>query len=183
MYEFSDESFRYLSRYFAEKSYRNSKINDLLKILKISSSTFYDYFSNKECLYVDIVVKLKETVKDNINILSTHETSIKSILDYILYSQEANWLLDILCEHNSSSFILNKRIQQIELELRLYLVCGMFNAIGEKYTCSNDKYEWYAWIILKGIRRDAACGFINKTSYNEYVSFVEENITRMLDRI
>ena len=61
-------------RIFAEKGYHQTRIQDLLKAAGVSPGAFYNYFSNKEELFLELVREAGEALRE-----SVHEIRVKGI--------------------------------------------------------------------------------------------------------
>jgi len=53
-------------RIFAEKGYNDTRIQDLLKAAGVSPGAFYNYFSNKEELFLELVREAGESLRESV---------------------------------------------------------------------------------------------------------------------
>ncbi len=128
-------------RIFAEKGYSHTRIQDLLKAAGVSPGAFYNYFSNKEELFLELVREAGEALRESVQKIRVQGIKVGNqdelflvLIDSIRYffefvDQNRAGLLILFREQQTSNPIimdtLNLIISEIHRDLKKDIHTGI----------------------------------------------------------
>lgn len=154
-----DASLIKLAAFFADQTYSKASINDIAKLLKISTGSFYKTFGNKKSFYFKVIDYLKNQVLIELNHVRERNTDIFfETIKVFITSKNMQCLIGIINAHQSDDRNIIDFIKNIELAL--------FNEI-ESLIKNNDFYmeviiskkfylnafSFLVWSAIKGMNQ------------------------------
>ncbi|BBE30152.1 TetR family transcriptional regulator [Tepiditoga spiralis] len=142
---------------FSKYSFSNSSINRIIQVAKIPKGSFYQYFENKEDIYIYIIeeigkVKIKY-IQNNINDFSKKnifeiiqlsiESSLKMISEYPKYAEIGLKMM------NEDTNFINKIINNLKINMYEFLSVPIKNAVNDGLIDENLDIDLLIFFISK----------------------------------
>lgn len=155
-----DASLIKLAAFFADQTYSKASINDIAKLLKISTGSFYKTFGNKKSFYFKVVDYLKKQVLTELDIARESDAnSLSEMIEVFVTSKNAQYLVGIINTHQSDDSTIVDFLKDIELILFKKIESLIRNndfymeVIISKNIYSNV-YLFLIWSAIKGMNQN-----------------------------